>query len=561
MRKFANHQTFIVLLIIILGFLLRVYRLDSAPAGALIDELHFGYLAKSLILTGKDEHGVSYPIVFRGFGDQKLPAYAYLLIPVIALLDLSIVAIRIPSLIAGTLLIPIMFWVSKELRLSLTSQILVALLVAVSPWTFFLSRFGFESNIALIFLAIALGFMFKSINKTTNISLAASGIFLGLTWYAYIPYRPISLLLGITLVSIIFVRYRQLKLSLIPIFSMLIIILPLFAPQAISVNSARFSQVGIFSDEGTTLAINEKRTFCDFQAPRVICDLAFNKPIMVARALMQRYLHVFGPEYLSTIGEHDTTFLTVMNYGQFYPVAYVLLFFGGMSLLLHHSKIEKKYLYLLLVVGLLITPIPTILAGEPQKVRLSAFLPFAILVMGIGWDYIEQQLQSTHLKKVSLIIFCLIYLGFSSLYFIEYFTVHVVKNEASYQSYLPKLFEFLETAEPSTKIYIKPFFSDPLMFYAFYTNMHPQTYQNLAQLGELEASGFQHTTKLGAITVENASLTAIGCEGRFHNTSAWLVTDEELEAPILYEGVSSNGVDTYVWVYDAVGATDASTCQ
>ena len=101
--------------IVFIGAFLRFWHIDTAPKGALIDELHFGYLAKSLILTGKDEHGESWPVIFEGFGDRKLPAMAYLDIPSVAAFGLTLVAIRVPSAVAGTLLILASFWLLWEI--------------------------------------------------------------------------------------------------------------------------------------------------------------------------------------------------------------------------------------------------------------------------------------------------------------------------------------------------------------------------------------------------------------------------------------------------------------
>ncbi|MDO9028471.1 MAG: 4-amino-4-deoxy-L-arabinose transferase, partial [Candidatus Roizmanbacteria bacterium] len=79
MKKIYLIAFLFILIIFSLG--LRVYKLGSIPSGILPDEASFGYNAYSVLKTGKDEHGVSYPLTFKAFGDQKLPAYVYSLIP------------------------------------------------------------------------------------------------------------------------------------------------------------------------------------------------------------------------------------------------------------------------------------------------------------------------------------------------------------------------------------------------------------------------------------------------------------------------------------------------
>jgi len=189
----AKIKTLIILFFIsLLGFLLRLWRIDQAPKGALIDELHFGYLAQSLIKTGTDEHGQSWPIIFKGFGDEKLPAMAYLDIPSVAVFGLSVTAIRIPSVLAGTFLILSVYWLILELKLEAKWALLAAFFTAINPWSFFLSRFGFESNLALFFFTTGIGGLLRAQSTKNKNWYIFSAITMALTWYSYIPYRPIS---------------------------------------------------------------------------------------------------------------------------------------------------------------------------------------------------------------------------------------------------------------------------------------------------------------------------------------------------------------------------------
>ena len=76
----------ILVAILILAAVLRLYRLADFPAGLNADEAALGYNAYSLLLTGKDEHGHSWPVNLESFGDFKPAGYAYLLIPFIKVL-------------------------------------------------------------------------------------------------------------------------------------------------------------------------------------------------------------------------------------------------------------------------------------------------------------------------------------------------------------------------------------------------------------------------------------------------------------------------------------------
>lgn len=80
--NWLKHHLHIVILsaVILVGAVIRFYNLDSSPRGVLVDEPAFGYSAYSILETGRDEWGKSFPIVFKSYGDQKMPLYVYSLV-------------------------------------------------------------------------------------------------------------------------------------------------------------------------------------------------------------------------------------------------------------------------------------------------------------------------------------------------------------------------------------------------------------------------------------------------------------------------------------------------
>ena len=108
-------QKLTLIIIILLGFLLRVYKLDIRPLGFTWDEAALGYNAYSLLLTGRDEHKQFFPVVFKSFGDYKPGLYVYLTVPSIKLFGLNEFATRLPSAIFGSLLIVMIYLLTLRL--------------------------------------------------------------------------------------------------------------------------------------------------------------------------------------------------------------------------------------------------------------------------------------------------------------------------------------------------------------------------------------------------------------------------------------------------------------
>ncbi len=555
---------FILLLIVTVGFCIRLYRIDTAPKGALIDELHFGYIANSLFQTGKDEHGASWPIIFKGFGDSKLPGYGYALIPFVAAFGTSIFTIRLPSMLAGTALIALMYWLITELGFSKRAGLLAALIVAVSPWSFFLSRIGFESNLALFFFVIGLAALVKGSRSGQRSWLAVGLASFSLTWYSYIAYRPVTIALIAVWLMMLWLNKKNkvLKQSIFPLIIFVVLLLPLFGSSAFSANSTRVSQVGIFADQGLALQIDENRTFCAEHFPRLLCDAVWNKPILATQTLVRRFYTTFSPEFLVLEGEYqETVFLSVREFAQFYSVLYPF-FLIGVVWLATSTRREKAMLNWnwFILAGLIAAAIPALIAGDPQKVRLSPLLPFVIVCIVAGVELACGMFRKkVALCYIGLVLLVGIILGQTTRYLVAYFGVHTSKNDYVYQSYLPDLHSFLKPLDSDNLIVFKPFYSDPLMFYAFYTGMPPSLYQQIAVLGELEQSGFQHTVELGSqaivATVDPQTAACLALERG--KQFAVLVTNEQYDAEVVYSGKSANGVHTYVSVY----RTEAADCH
>src|SRR3990172_6192442 len=91
-------------LIIGVAFLQRFWQVGQLPATLNRDEAAVAYNAFLLSETGKDEWGRSWPVALESFGDYKLPGYSLVLMPFFKLLGLNDWVVRLPSVIAGTVL-------------------------------------------------------------------------------------------------------------------------------------------------------------------------------------------------------------------------------------------------------------------------------------------------------------------------------------------------------------------------------------------------------------------------------------------------------------------------
>src|SRR5687767_8336851 len=113
--KLLKFEIILLLLIVILGLFLRVYKIDSVPPGLTWDEAALGYNAYSISQTLKDEYGNFLPLTLTSFGDYKPAFYAYLIIPFMLILGLTEIAVRLPSVLAGTGFILVVYFLIKHI--------------------------------------------------------------------------------------------------------------------------------------------------------------------------------------------------------------------------------------------------------------------------------------------------------------------------------------------------------------------------------------------------------------------------------------------------------------
>ncbi|MFH0773504.1 MAG: glycosyltransferase family 39 protein [bacterium] len=547
--------------IVFIAFITRIYLVDRAPSGILIDEASFGYNAYSILKTGKDEHGVSFPMVFKAFGDQKLPAYAYASVPFIKLLGLNNLAVRFPSVLAGTALAGIVFLLLIEIGFSIPISFIGGLVTATSPWSIIISRFGFESNFGLMFFMLGYFFIFKSYKKNSIVFAVLAGFCLGITLYSYVAFKLITPVILVGLLGIqYFTKSNKNKIWAIVFVTFLISIIPILITVFSSQTTARFTQIGLNYNTGLKMEIDENRAFCGTKLPKLLCYASSNKPLFYLRTYLHRYITGLSPSYLFLDGDVEYKYLNVDHFGSFYVWLLPFYFFGFAYL---WKKIKARSLTLqekLLILGLLISPLPTLLVSGPQKVRISALFPFISLVIMYGITQVEGMMKKSWHKYIfytTLIIVSLMSVGF---FLIQFLTVQVNKYETAYGTYIPKLMRYLGQQDKNTQIYIRSI-AEGIMYYAYFNAIDPIVYQQKVIFKEPDIIGFAHAKDLENIHITEESALGVACRAKIRRERALFVSNEndknipDSTKKIIY---SENGVDTLAIIYDLSKMNDES---
>ena len=446
-----NHKI-LFFLILVLATVFRFWNLASLPSGLNWDEISHGYNAYSLLKTGKDQWGQSWPIFnFRAYGDYPTAANLYFTIPSVALLGLNAFSIRLPAAIFGLLFVIFNYLLAKIIFKNEKLALFNMLLAALSPWTLFPSRGVFQSNLAQFFFVAGLYYFYKSLLKPQNAYLSA--IFFGISLYSYHNTR-IALPLLLTYFAIYYWKRLKnkthLKALLIFLFFAIPNLINLFSPES----QARNRWVGIINPNSINL-INEERRL--FSGPPFLNRALNNKVLYFSSQLFRNYLDLFNPLPLFFQGSQ--------NY-QFNPPGTGLLFLILLPLF-YFGLFKLRQFFIPLLIALLPAALTV---GDFPSIRATIALPFYFLAISYGSSLIKKN------KYFYLVIVIFI------LEFTVYWTKYLKYNQDYSQNWqygYGQMVTKLKSYYPNYKnIFITKKYGEAHEFILFYWPWDPQKYQN-----------------------------------------------------------------------------------
>ena len=179
-----NPYRLFLLLILIAGIALRVWDFGSIPGGVNQDGAMAAVDAKALADYGTDRFGTWLPCHLYAWGyGQMSSLMSYLIAPLVKLFGLSVVTMRIPSLlcsIAGG----VFFYLFMRDVFGERAGLIAALLVAINPWHLLQSRWALDCNLLPHFFMGGLYFLNRGLTEEKRF-LYISMLFFGLCMYCY----------------------------------------------------------------------------------------------------------------------------------------------------------------------------------------------------------------------------------------------------------------------------------------------------------------------------------------------------------------------------------------
>ncbi|MFZ2153331.1 MAG: hypothetical protein WAV41_04790 [Microgenomates group bacterium] len=454
-----------LIIITLIALSLRLAYINYPPL--LWDEASIGYNAYSLIHTARDEYGQLLPLIFKSFGDYKPGLYIYLATPFIALFGLNTLALRLPSIILGSLLPLLLYLVVK--KLSPHHKLLplfCAILLAFNPWNIHFSRGAWETNVMLFELLLGT-YLFIS-KKFTFAS-----IILALSFYTYQGGKLFAPLL---LLILVFSFYQTLdkKKYLQLILPFVIISLPLIYGLITQNDSNRLNVFALW---------NYHRPAADSQqitieSSNLNYSVFHHELIFFTRNFLTRYFNYFSFRFLTFEGDwqitrHSAPYIGVLLYPS------IFFFFLGLV----RTQLQK-YSKLDIIFSLWLLTAPLLGALTRDIIQPVRTLPLSIPLIYFTAVGIIFALEKIPRKFIFYFNFFLLTLySLSLVTYLELYYQHMVKVNPShwlfgYQSAI----QYVIANQTGKTVTFTDFYGQPYIYYLYYSQYPPLKYQSQAKL-------------------------------------------------------------------------------
>lgn len=523
-------QNRLIIAILVLATFLRLYNITANPVSLFGDELDLGYHAYSILKTGRDYQGNFMPLHFHSLAEWRTPLYLYAAVPTVALFGISPLGVRLPAVFFGVLGIWGMFLLSKEILTYGQSaskkhprSLLLAFLLAISPWHLQYSRAGFEVTMLLSFLIFGLYFFFRSL-KTNGKYLWLSVTLLTFTPWIYSTAKLFTPLLMMLLILIwkkeIFSLSK--KYIVAAMFSGLVFGLPIAYSTIYGGGAQRAGYTSVFTDPTVIPEIGNDRTR-DFlmrgdlviEARPTLFDRAFhNKFIEWWNVISSNLYQSFSLDFLFNNGDPNLRH-SPSGVGELYKIEVVGLILGLIYFFTSNQDIKIK---LLLFYWLIIGALPASLTrdGGTHATRLILTLPPLMFLVSYGTVEAFRRLKPK-LNFVFLSIYSLILIFSVASYLHTYHVHYPWDSERWWHAGFKEVILSVKEIDDNYERVIISMGGEPAwIFFAAWYEYPPSKWQREYPIGnDVELDGFgsvSHIDKFyfGKFSVQGGSLYDLG---------------------------------------------------
>lgn len=385
-----------IIAITILAFLIRVAWIDFPKFTA--DEARIAYRGYTLITEGRDELGRVFPFIFNSSQDYQLPLTTYFTALGIGIFGKNDYGARLPFILLGTMIVVISYKIAQFFNPRKEFCLLVSAIVAFSPGMIFFSKVPNESLVLTIFVMLL--FYLLAV-KRFNLRLIVLVIILSLitskfSWFIIPIFVPFVLFFFTNSVN----KRIKIRISLLVICMSISLFLIYFnIPQG--KRSLIENNFSLFQDTSVTNGIDKLRgQGLESGGLPFIEKSLFNKTHFISIGFLNWLSQIQAYFFFGKFDEKNID--GFVNAGSLQKIL-IIPFLAGLFYIL--NNIEKKYLFLLISIGILTYPLIFAAPFNNLKSILSV-IPFLAIITVFGFIHLKKFL------RVVIIILFMLELGF-----------------------------------------------------------------------------------------------------------------------------------------------------
>ncbi len=494
-KLFMVHRSLTIILI--LAAFLRLWHLSSVPPSLTPDEASLGVNAYTILQTGRDMWGETFPLIFKSFGDYTPGLYVYLTIPFVFLMGLSEWSVRLPNAILGIAIIWVMYLIMKEWSDEKSKvPILCALLAAINTWLIQFSRGAWLPNVCLALTLLGIYFFVRGFKRNLNF-LLSSFFFIS----ALLSYQgaKMSVVIVVSILTLLF--YKKLitvnrKILAGSFILGVILSLPIFLSM-ITGHASRLSIVSVFSYPRSQEQVQQIANVGGESLGSMAFELFHSEPLNFTRVILGKWFNHFSSRFLFFEGDWENPRFSAPG-GMLLLIDLILLPLGFLYL----SKMSGKLKWFTLL-WLITSPLPAILSRDQVHAAraLNMVIPL-IIISSFGLVYLINYIGSIKANLFPATSYALLFAAFilPFLYFLDAYFVHLPKHNAVYWDYgYKEVVSNLSTLPTDKTIVFQQSYEQPFVFFLFYNPAY-RSKSPVYEPSEVGDVGF--VTQLGNVTFQ-----------------------------------------------------------
>ncbi len=527
MKFFVNlldrYFLFLCIGVVLFACFVRIWQLDNLPPSLYWEEAALGYDAYSIVKTGKDHHGQPLPVVaFSSFGDYKPSGYFYAVVPFIALFGLNETAVRLPSALAGVLIVigvgllaqflAQAIWLNQKKTFFGWVFLLGMIIAATSPWLIQFSRGGWEVNLAscLLLWSVVCGLWVEQ-SPTQGFSrlikMFATAVLAVLSMYTYHATRIIAPAVFISLNMIWFspALFEHLKRKLaiqqavVVIFLFAVLVFPLLLSVGNPTTQQRFAETSLYADGQYVVQSNQ---FRELAGNSIGAKIFGHRYIYLASQTLSNFLTHFSVDFLFIHGDqnlrHSTGFTGILYFTDATWLSIGIIFLAAQTF--KNKKLRMYILFLLWWLMIGIFP-AAVTKAAPHALRILPTAPIFLFTITIGLTVSLLWLKKQKPKYVLWVgVITLLFVSSVQwwMYWRYYTKIYPIlaasEWQYGYKQMVTRVNQYKVT-HPDQPILITREYGRPAMYYWFFSQTDPrqvQAEENIAKKDQGEFLTFQN---------------------------------------------------------------------